>query len=488
MANRITAWGETKSALGWEKDERSAVGRQQILKRIAAGMSAEDAISRPSSGSGKRLSGAAQILAWGETKSLSGWAQDDRCAVSRNTLKRRLSAGMLPELAISSPAANKPEFGVLYEAWGERKLLADWLRDDRCVVSNRSTLQARLDSGWALETALSKPVIEMNHGVLFEAFGDRLTATEWCADSRSAVSSTGTFLSRVAAGWPVEEALSVPVSAGFSRGESEFADFVCSLTAVDRNVRYVLGGQEIDVWCPAERVGFEYNGLFWHSENFKPRSYHFDKWQAASSAGVKLFQVWEDDWIYRRPIVENFVRSKLGLLDGSVYARDCEVVSPSLAEANSLLEAHHLQGGVLTASECVGLVFEGKLVCVAVFVESGGEFLLSRFAGSGRVVGGFQRCLSRFKRRPVVSFADLCVSDGGSYFKAGFVLDKVLPPDYSYVFSGDNRRLHKFNFRKDRFRSDPDLVWRDGLTELELAGLNGLYRVFDAGKLRLVLC
>lgn len=85
----------------------------------------------------------------------------------------------------------------------------------------------------------------------------------------------------------------------------------------------------------------------------------------------------------------------------------------------------------------------------------------------------------------VYTFSDHCVSDGGLYEQNGFVVDKVLPPDYMYVVG--NRREHKFRYRLKRFREDPNLVYQDGISERELAKLNGLRRVWDAGKTRWLL-
>lgn len=48
------------------------------------------------------------------------------------------------------------------------------------------------------------------------------------------------------------------------------------------------------------------------------------------------------------------------------------------------------------------------------------------------------------------------------------------------------RRVHKFNFRLKRFREDESLTYVDGLSESQLATLNGLMRVWDSGKARWV--
>ena len=118
-----------------------------------------------------------------------------------------------------------------------------------------------------------------------------------------------------------------------------------------------------------------------------------------------------------------------------------------------------------------------------------GVWELSRYATAGLVRGGFTRLLTTFvkEHRPtqVVSFSDNTVSDGGVYEQAGFTRDGEIAPDYSYLVEG--QRVHKFNYRLNRFRTDPDLKFEPGLTEKELADLNGLPRIYDAGKVRWVL-
>ena len=48
-------------------------------------------------------------------------------------------------------------------------------------------------------------------------------------------------------------------------------------------------------------------------------------------------------------------------------------------------------------------------------------------------------------------------------------------------------REHKFNYRKARFKSNPELRYEEGLTETQLARINGLERVYDSGKTRWLL-
>lgn len=100
------------------------------------------------------------------------------------------------------------------------------------------------------------------------------------------------------------------------------------------------------------------------------------------------------------------------------------------------------------------------------------------------VIGGFTKLLKHVEKtyspESVITFSDNCVSDGGLYEKNGFVAVKELAPDYKYVVRGE--RVHKFRYRLKRFKNDGSLVFEEGRSERELAELNGLARIWDAGK------
>lgn len=237
-------------------------------------------------------------------------------------------------------------------------------------------------------------------------------------------------------------------------------------------------------------MAIEFNGLYWHNENHKPRNYHRDKTRAAGEAGWRVIHVWEDDWRDRRPVVERMLARKLGASsDERVNARSLKVRSVPVEESNALLDATHIQGRG-RGSVRLGLYDGETLRAVAVFTRrSEGAWELTRYGSACIVRGGFSKLLTAFVREyspaKLVTFSDTTVSDGGLYERLGFQRDGDIPPDYQYVVRGT--REHKFNYRIKRFRDDPVLEYRDGFTETQLANLNGLNRVYDAGKVRWVL-
>lgn len=279
-----------------------------------------------------------------------------------------------------------------------------------------------------------------------------------------------------------------------SSGEREIVEYLhqfFSENEVQTSVRSLRkhGIGELDIYLPEKNIAIEVNGVYWHSEAAgKSASYHLEKYEACQALGIRLIQIWEDDWTYRRDIVERMLAHKLGVSQEPVIAaRKTTATAIDKAEAQQFLGANHIQGWV-RGSLYLGLRHGEELVAVMVLTYSNNEARLERYATCARVPGGQSKLLAYAERvRPwarLITFADHEVSDGNLYEKTGWTAEKVLRPDYRYVVGG--RRVHKFNYRLARFRSDPNLEYVEGLSERELAALNKLHRVWDSGKTRYV--
>ena len=283
-------------------------------------------------------------------------------------------------------------------------------------------------------------------------------------------------------------------SAQSSRSETELYAFV--KTAVTGEVRShasdVISPYEVDVFIPDHNLALEYNGVYWHSEaTSTDRLRHKKKLDACISKGVRLIQVWEDDWRSQRDVVESLIRNALGVREGkSVPARRAEVIDISPQTAELVMRENHIQGFKRSTFHRGLLSTDGDVVAVmSVTATAGKKFTLERYATTCRVPGGFSRLLTDLTRivsaqggGRIVTFSDNSVFTGDMYAACGFSMTEEIPVDYTYLYKG--QRHHKFNFRKKRFRDDPSLKYEDGLTERELSALNGMYRVWDSGKKR----
>ena len=273
---------------------------------------------------------------------------------------------------------------------------------------------------------------------------------------------------------------------GRSAAERDIFDFVQTIASdAISGDRKITAPYELDVYVPSRNLAIEFNGLYWHNEDHVGKEAHLNKYQLCRDAGIQLVQVWEDEWARDPELVKRMLARKLGVVDRRVGARKTELVSVSVPTAKAFLTANHIQG-FSGGTHYTGLALGNDLVALGVWKRrADGSCELIRYAASLTVSGGLQKMMKSLPYKKFVTFADHCVSDGKLYEATGWVADKELPPDYRYVVGGE--RVHKFSYRLKRFRGDPNLEYVDGLTERELAELNGLSRIWDAGKTRYLL-
>lgn len=482
------AFGESKTWGDWLSDPRCVVPERTIRTRMTEGWSLEKSMSL-------RPKGVQLYTAFGEDKTLVQWSDDIRCKVGIDTLRSRLKKGWSLEDAIIIPRQNTngPVKAPEYKAFGESKTLKKWLADDRVKLSRR-TIMRRFKQGQSFAEIVDQGDDRIR---FYEAFGESKTLTEWTGDDRCIITAPNLLHDRINyKSFTVEQALETPKYSKVSILESQLADFIEEHIEIERSNRTLIRPKELDIYIPSKNIAIEFNGLYWHSEKQVGRNYHRDKYLACKEQGVRLIQVWEDDWKIRRSVVESMLLNRLGLsLSGRVGARKTEVDrNVPLAEGRIFLDTYHIQG-FTSASYRYGLRHNGELIgllSMKAISDEDAQWDLVRYATSVSVPGGFSRLLKAFRsdhEGAIKTFADLGLSDGNLYDRTGFEAVEVLAPDYRYV----NPRLqvpireHKFGYRKSRFETDPELIYRDDLTESQLAELNGLLRVYDTGKIKYIL-
>lgn len=258
----------------------------------------------------------------------------------------------------------------------------------------------------------------------------------------------------------------------------------------------VLGSQEIDIYVPSLKIGIEYNGLRWHSERFggKGGNYHLNKTTACNEKGVKLIQVFEDEFVNNRDLVICKILHILRLESNlkKIGARKCSVNEIEKNKAEDFLDKYHIQG-FSSSSVYIGAYHEGVLVGVMSFTKRGEEWELTRYATKNEFIcqglGGklFSYFVKNYKPLIVKSFADrrwTIDNDCNLYTRLGFVLDKVEAPDYSYYKVGIAERKHKFLFRKNILHRKYGLPLT--MSEREMTEALGYDRIWNCGLLKYV--
>ena len=283
-----------------------------------------------------------------------------------------------------------------------------------------------------------------------------------------------------------------PISENSSIKEKELLQFI------EENYKgEIISGYrdqlEIDIYLPELNLGFEFNGLYWHSDIFKENNYHLDKLNYFKNKGINIINIWEDDWNLRKDIIKSQIKNLLGLTENKIFARKCQVkeVTDSKIITN-FLNNNHIQGQSHDNIK-IGLFYNNELVSLMTFNKFEGrkklketEWNISRFCNkfNYNIIGGASKLLNYFIKvynpSRLISYADRSWSEGNLYYKLGFILTSESKPDYKYIINGVRR--HKSKFKKS------NLV-KEGYTgtENEITNQLGINKIYDCGKLKFEL-
>lgn len=261
--------------------------------------------------------------------------------------------------------------------------------------------------------------------------------------------------------------------------------------------REVFDGYEIDVYIPSHKIGIELHGLYWHTENFKDKNLHKLKADLAEQRGIKLIQIFEDEFKNKLELVVSRLSNLLGLNCIKIFARKCEIKEIQNQEKSDFLKSNHIQGNSNTSMN-FGLFHQNELVSVMTFSKErlalgnnkskDDVYELNRFCSKLgiNVVGGASKLLKHFinvyKPSKVISYADRRWSQGGLYEKLGFVNRGNTKPNYWYTRDFILRE-HRFNYRKDVLYKKIE-TFDPLLTESENMKNNGYLKIWDAGSKR----
>jgi len=203
---QLEAFGETKSVGDWARDPRCIVSEETLRNRLRKGEPAARAMTEP-------LDNSTTVAAFGETRRLSEWIRDPRAAVSRGTLMRRLSEGEPFEQALCR--ANKDNYRkpntYVIAIFNESKSITEWGLDPRCEIS-ASGFRKRIRAGVPPELALKSGTRTLRHRT-YSAFGEDKILSEWARDPRCVV-PRGTLRQRLFVGEPCELAMTRPAMKG----------------------------------------------------------------------------------------------------------------------------------------------------------------------------------------------------------------------------------------------------------------------------------
>lgn len=279
---------------------------------------------------------------------------------------------------------------------------------------------------------------------------------------------------------------------GVSEEEKDLRAFIESIYKgmIIYNDRGILRGSEIDIYIPRKNLAIEFDGVYWHTEERgKDKFYHLKKSIECNSKGIRLIHIFSDEWEQKKEIVCSIIKSALGIYDEVIYARDCEVATNK--NVHKFLNENHLQGACNSSAK-YSLVYKGEIVSVLTLSSSrfnkGYDWEILRFANklNTRVVGGFTRLLSHFRRDykgSIITYSDRRLFTGDVYRKNGF--KEELPTEPNYFYTKGYERLPRQAFQKHKLILQyPEY---ENLTEKQITQILGYYRIYDCGNWKFTL-
>lgn len=273
-----------------------------------------------------------------------------------------------------------------------------------------------------------------------------------------------------------------------SKAEQEIKDWI--RTFYPSATKHRQDGQEMDIFIPELKIGIEYNGLFWHSESTKVRTYHLEKTKHFQQLGIRIIHIFEHEWRDKKHQVQSYILSAISKNSIKLSPRNCNIVwSSSKKEINlahQLLDDYHIQGHTRSTKYVANVYHNEELVATATFGKhhrNGEQWVLSRFCTRyGHTVRGLLGKISKLAysnlQQPIISWADYRLSQGNGYERSGWKFKELLPPDYFYFKISTSQIISKQSRQKKIVKTPKEM------TEIEHAHLDGLERIWDCGKIR----
>lgn len=259
------------------------------------------------------------------------------------------------------------------------------------------------------------------------------------------------------------------------------------------NSKSIIPPLQLDFYIPSVNLAIEVGSMWFHCETSsnRGRKYHYNKWVKCRDLGITLLQYFDDDIIESWDIIQSKIRRLCGKRSINIGARKLSVTDQVQPDhERSFLELNHLQGSNFKRNRVYGAYYGNELMAIMTLMTRGNTAEIVRYCSDIRFgfPGLFTKMLTRFLRDEdfngvITSFSDNRHSNGRLYKSAGFVLDNITPPGYSYTknwLRRENRMQYQKHLLAGKFGLDQQYV--DSKTEWEIMREQGYDRLWDAGQ------
>src|SRR5699024_3806850 len=157
---------------------------------------------------------------------------------------------------------------------------------------------------------------------------------------------------------------------GFSNEEKELLEFIKENYNDEIKENYRINNKELDIYIPDLKIGFEYNGFYWHSDKFKDKNYHLNKLNYFQEKGINVYFIDSTDWINKNDIIKSKIKNILKNTCNKKYARKLYFSdNVDLKDEKDFLNKNHIQGYAISSYKFCLRDENGKIYAILTYVK-----------------------------------------------------------------------------------------------------------------------
>nr|DAT67966.1 MAG TPA: endonuclease-like protein [Caudoviricetes sp.] len=277
---------------------------------------------------------------------------------------------------------------------------------------------------------------------------------------------------------------------GTSKLEEDFVNYIKSFYSgeVITSVRDKIPPMELDIFLPEFNLGIEINGSYWHSEKFKDKDYHLNKYNLCMDKNIRLVSIWEWEMLENKIKIENFIKNLISKKI-KLQARKLEIRNVNIKSQREFLDINHLQGYV-SCSLALGLYQGDELVQIMTLRAKDKKnkvFEIGRLATKTgfTIIGGAERLFKNLQKiidfQEIISYNNMDKFTGEVYGRLGMSFENISIP-YGWIRNG--RYLPRYATQKSKLIKQG---YDKNLSESEIMRSEGFEKIYFTGVSKFVL-
>lgn len=277
-----------------------------------------------------------------------------------------------------------------------------------------------------------------------------------------------------------------------SADEIELLDYAKSFVSDFRkSSRGEFVGHEIDIYSPSLKIGFEYNGDYYHSSAIPhiTSGYHRGKTLEALSVGIKIYHLWEH-WGLDK--CKDIIRAKLGKTK-KIYGPKLELKEVSKQEEKQFLENYHVDG-YAKSQYCYGLYKNNELQILMSLRSNKNIYEIARLCSLPgiSVIEGPSILLNKLQdivKTDILTYSlrDICNNENDvCYKKLGFEYLGDSGPTLKYFNSNNKEIIPRQKLQKWKLKELYPESYQENKSSTQILEEQGIYTIHDSGNLKFI--